>query len=413
MTATGVDLSTNDGLWAAPLEERGRWYRTLREEAPISFHPEPATERFEEGPGFWALARHADVLRASRSPELFCSGQGAVIRDLPPAYNEFFGSMLAMDDPRHARLRSLVSAGFTPGMMARIEADIRRAAVEIVAAADEGSGNFVDDIAARLPLRIICDMMGIPAESYDFVLQQTNIILDPGSNPVGVPRGRAVFEAGMALAGLMEELITRPGIRHGDSVTAALLQAEVDGQRLTTQEIQSFFVLLCAAGNETTRNAIAWGLLLLTNHPEQRRRLLDDFDAVATTAADEIVRYASPVNQFRRTVTADGVSLGEGAHRKVFAQGDKVVLLYGSANRDPSAFDDPERFDVTRDPNPHVGFGGPGPHYCLGAHLARREMVVLFEELFAAYPEITAVGEPERIMSNQIHGLRHLGYELR
>jgi cytochrome P450 len=418
MDTVQVDLSTNE-FWAAPLDERLAAYAMLRDEAPVSFHPEPATDRFPEGPGFWAVARHADVLEVSRSPERFCSGKGAVIRDLPPDYDEFFGSMLAMDDPRHARLRGLVSAGFTPRTMAKIEADIRRAASEIVAsAADGGTGNFVDDVAARLPLRIICDMMGIPRSEHEFVLRQTNIILDPGSNPDGVPRGKAIFEAGMALADLVAALVAhRDGTddndrRDGSDLTTALLRAEVDGERLTTREIQSFFVLLCAAGNETTRNAIAWGLYLLTNHPDQRAVLLADFDRVAMTAADEIVRYATPVNQFRRTVTTDGVTLGAGENRHRFDAGDKVVLLYGSANRDPRAFDEPDRFDVRRDPNPHVGFGGPGPHFCLGAHLARREMVVLFEELFAAYPDIASAGEPDRIVSNQLNGIRHLGYSL-
>ena len=414
ISASDIDLSTTEGFWTAPLAERIEAYRVLRDEAPFSFHPEPATERFPEGPGFWAIARHEDVLKASRSPELFCSGQGAVIRDLPTEYNEFFGSMLAMDDPRHARLRGLVSAGFTPRTMAKIEADIRRAAVETVTgAAERGTGNFVEDIAARLPLRIICDMMGIPAEQHDFVLQQTNVILDPGSNPDQTPRGKAIFEAGMALAGLMEEIVAERSTDHdGNDVTTALLNAEVDGERLTSQEIQSFFVLLCAAGNETTRNAIAWGLWLLTNHPDQRRLLLDDFDSLASKASDEIVRYITPVNQFRRTVTTDGATLGEGDEQHEFSAGDKVVLLYGSANRDPRAFDQPDRFDVTRDPNPHVGFGGPGPHFCLGAHLARREMVVMFEELFARFPDIESNGEPERILSNQLHGIRQLDYSL-
>ena len=409
-----IDLSDNEGFWAAPFDHRLAAYQTLREKAPISFHPEPATARFPEGPGFWAVARHEDVLTASKSPESFCSGQGAVIRDLPQEYNEFFGSMLAMDDPRHARLRGLVSAGFTPRTMAKIEADIRRAAVETVeATANGGTGNFVADVAAPLPLRIICDMMGIPKSEHAFVLQQTNVILDPGSNPEETPRGKAIFEAGMALAGLMEEMIAaRPAGHDGDDVTSALLKAELDGERLTTQEIQSFFVLLCAAGNETTRNAIAWGLWLLTNHPDQRHKLLGDFDALAPKACDEIVRYITPVNQFRRTVTTDGVTLGHGETQHVFSEGDKVVLLYGSANRDPLAFDDPERFDVARDPNPHVGFGGPGPHFCLGAHLARREMIVMFEELFTRFPSIAAIGEPERILSNQLHGIRQLDYEL-
>lgn len=402
LTVEEIDFSDHERFWRRPLDERRAAYARLRAEAPISFHPEPATARFPEGPGFWAVTRHADVLEASRKPELFSSAEGTSIRDLPVEYNEFFGSMLNMDDPRHARLRGLVSSAFTPRTMARIERDLAAiAASRVDRLLEEGPCDFVEVVAAPLPLNAISMMMGIPAVHHDLVIRQADIILDPGSTPAGVPRGQAVLEAGRTLAAMMDELIAE-GDPNGDDLTSALVRAEVNGERLTQQEIQSFFVLLTAAGNETTRNASTWGLRLLTEHPEQRAAWAADLDGVARTAVEEIVRYASPVIQFRRTVTNDGVTLG--GH--TFAKGDKVVLCYESANRDEAAFEAPNTFDVTRDPNPHVGFGGPGPHFCIGAHLARRQLTVLFKELLTRVPTLVADGPPERSVSSLLNGIR-------
>jgi cytochrome P450 len=401
-TVDEIDLSDHEGFWRRPLEERWAAYDLLRREAPISHHPEPATGRFPEGPGFWAVTRHADVLEASRTPELFSSASGTSIRDLPAEYNEFFGSMLNMDDPRHARLRGLVSAGFTPRTMAGIERDLAAIASGLVdRLLDEGPCDFVDVVASRLPLAAICRMMGIPEAYHDLVRHLSDVILDPGSTPAGVPRGQAILDAGRALAALMDEV--RVSLApDSDTLLGGLLRAEVDGQRLTQQEIQSFFVLLTAAGNETTRNASTWGLRFLTEFPDQRERWMTDFDRLAPTAVEEIVRYASPVIQFRRTVTRDGARLGD----HVFSQGDKVVLFYDAANRDESVFEQPGVFDVGRSPNHHVGFGGPGPHFCLGAHLARRQLTVLFRELLTRVPRIAAGGSPERITSSLLNGIR-------
>jgi len=398
----GIDFSDHDGFWRRPLEERWEAYARLRREAPVSYHPEPATDRFAEGPGFWAVTRHADVLEVSRSPQLFSSASGTSIRDLPAEYNEFFGSMLNMDDPRHARLRGLVSAAFTPRTMARIEADLAAIASGLVdRLLDEGPCDFVEVVSSKLPLQAICMMMGIPAEHHELVRRQSDIILDPGSTPAGVPRGRAVLEAGRALAGLMDEVVA--GLPDdSDTLLGALVRAEVDGQRLTQQEIQSFFVVLTAAGNETTRNASTWGLRFLTEFPDQRARWAADLDGMANTAVEEIVRYASPVIQFRRTVTRDGVRIGD----HVFAEGDKVVMFYESANRDELVFDRPDVFDLGREPNFHVGFGGPGPHFCIGAHLARRQLMVLFRLLLTRVPGLVADGPAERITSSLLNGIR-------
>jgi cytochrome P450 len=248
--------------------------------------------------------------------------------------------------------------------------------------------------------------MGIPDSLYEHVFDQTNVILgagDPEFVPPGASRIGAVIGAADALNEVMVDLAKVRTKHPTDDLTSVLLQAEVDGERLTPAELGSFFNLLVAAGNETTRNAISWGLVLLTQHPDQRRIWQDNFEAVAPTAVDEIVRYASPVIHFRRTVATDTVLSGQ-----PLAAGDKVVMFYNSANRDEAEFEHPERFDVRRQPNHHVGFGGPGPHFCLGAHLARREITVMFRELFTRIGDIEATNEPQRLRSNFIHGMKHV-----
>ena len=408
-----IDLSSTGRFWGLPEAERQQAFAQLRAEEPIRFFTERAyfldgKEVFPAGPGYWALTRHADVVEASRRADLFCSGRGASIADLPIEFNEYFGSMLHMDDPRHARLRGLVSRGFTPRTLARVEHQVEQVAGQIVNdLAGEGECDFVTEVAARLPVQIICDMMGVPESLHAEVLDNTNIILganDPEYVPPGANLLEAILTAGGTLAAMMTELATARQADPTDDITSALVHAEVDGERLGEAELASFFILLCTAGNETTRNAISHGLWALTEFPEQRRMWLEDFDAVTPTAVEEMVRWATPVIQFRRTVTADGTTLGD----HVFSAGDKVVLWYYSANRDEDVFDDPQRFDVRRSPNNHIGFGGPGPHFCMGAHLARREIGVMFRELLKSFPQIRATAEPERLRSNFINGIKHL-----
>ncbi|MET9342614.1 cytochrome P450 [Nonomuraea sp. NPDC003804] len=405
-----IDLSQIP-FWGLPQAERMAAFRRLRELDRPVFVKENPVPFIGAGEGYYALVRHADVVEASRNAEVFssepCSNS---IPDMPRWLAVYFGSMINMDDPRHARLRRIVSRAFTPRILAKMEDDLAVAATEIVdQAVEAGPGDFVEQIAARLPVRVICDMMGIPAKFHDMVLRRTNVILgnaDPEYTGVrpdfsrwNVAKGLGkLLHAGHSLnrlaAALGDERRKRP--------TGDLVSLLVNGdERLTPQELGSFFILLVVAGSETTRNAIAYGLKLFTDHPEQREHLMADFDGRITKACDEIVRYSTPVIQFRRTVTRD-----HGIYRK----GDKVLLFYNSANRDEAVFTDPDVFDITRDPNPHVGFGGPGPHYCLGAHLARREMTVMFRELFTRLPGIRAVGEPDFLLSNFINGVKHLTY---
>ncbi len=410
MDLADINLSDIEGFWTLPMTDREAAFAALRQQAPIHFE-EYETEYLPPGPGYWAITRHADIVEASRKPELFCSGQGTNVPDLPAEFNDFFGSMINMDDPRHARLRRLVSAGFTPRMLSKMEDDIRSGAHEIVnRVIDKGQCDFVNDVAGWLPVKIICDMMGIPESQYGYVFDQTNIILSNG-DPEFIPEDKnpleAFLEAGAALAMLINEIAESSRGRDRADLTTAMVNAEIDGDRLTVEEIQSFFVLLCAAGSETTRNAIAWGLHYLTNNPDQRDLLAADFDAHIAGAVEEIVRMATPVIHFRRTVTADGTELA--GH--TFDEGDKIVLFYNSANRDETVFDRPDQFDITRDPNPHVGFGGPGPHFCLGAHLARRQITEMYRELLTRVPDIHAVSEPDRLRSSFINGVKHLECE--
>jgi cytochrome P450 len=329
------------------------------------------------------------------------------IPDLPAEMNEFFGSMLAMDDPRHARLRGIVSRGFTPRALARLAHDVERRARALVdAVIDQGECDFVAKIAAPLPLGIICDMMGIPESQTQFVFDKTNIILGLGDPDYTAPGANVIIEAlnaGRALVELMNEIGKDRRANPKDDLTSQLLNAQIDGQTLTDQELASFFVLLVAAGNETTRNAISHGMKALSDHPAERAKWAADFEGVAPTAVEEIVRWASPVIHFRRTTTQDTELGGQ----KLRA-GEKIVLWYNSANRDEAVFADPYRFDLTRKPNEHVGFGGPGAHHCLGANLARREITVVFGEIFRRIPDLEISGEPAMLQSNFIHGIKRM-----
>jgi cytochrome P450 len=402
-------------FWGLPQAERMAVFRRLRQLDQPVFLTEQAVPFIKGGPGYYALVRHADVSEASRNAAVFssepCSNS---VPDMPRWLAVYFGSMINMDDPRHARLRRIVSRAFTPRILSKMEEDLATAAAEIVdQAIKEGPGDFVAQIAARLPVRVICDMMGIPATFHDMVLRRTNVILgnadpeytgiDPEFSRVNVARGLAkLLHAGFSL----NRLAARLGDERRRHPTGDLVSLLVNGEeRLTSQELGSFFILLVVAGSETTRNAIAYGLKLFTDHPDQRELLLDDFDGRVTKACDEIVRYSTPVIQFRRTLTRDHEMNGMS-----YKKGDKVLLFYNSANRDETVFRDPDAFDITRDPNPHVGFGGPGPHYCLGAHLARREMTVMFRELFTRLPGIRAEEEPDFLLSNFINGIKHLKY---
>ncbi len=414
-----VDL-TDVALWMGPQRESA--FAALRRDLPVSrqkglpfFDPENAdpdllAEQLARGlphPSdveWWAVTRHDDVMHASRHPHLFASGLGGTnIGDIPQEIAEFLGSMINMDAPRHTKLRMLVNRGFTPKQIARIEDTVRTRAKTIVdGISEKGQVEFVSEVAAALPLQIICDMMGIPLEDEKQIFDWTNVILGVG-DPEYVSTFEDLMAAGFGLfqygLNLAEERLANPQ----DDITTTLMHAEVDGERLTASEVGSFFVLLVAAGNETTRTAISHGLVQLSRHPDERAKWLADIDGVSPTAVEEIVRYATPVIHFRRTATEDTVIGGQPV-----AEGDRVVLFYNSANRDEKIFDDPYRFDLTRTPNDHVGFGAGGPHFCLGANLARREIRVMFEELLTRLPDIEISSEPDMLQSSFINGIKRV-----
>ncbi|MEW6271664.1 MAG: cytochrome P450 [Thermodesulfobacteriota bacterium] len=402
-----IDLSSLD-FWSLPWARREAAFATLRRERPIAFFAEPDLPFLPKGRGYFAITRHADVLEISRRPEVFCSGQGATsIPDMPTEMNEFYGSMINLDDPRHLRLRGIVSRRFTPRMVQSVMDDVERVTARVIdGVAGKGEVEFVSEIAAPMPLIIICNMMGIPESEHRLVFEKSNVILS-GGDPEYVPEGenpiQVFMEAGAALASLVRDLAQYRTKHPGDDLTSALVNTAIDGERLTDDEIASFFILLAVAGNETTRTAISHGLVALERHPDQARIWRSDFDAVAPTAVEEIVRWASPVIFMRRTVTQPVELSGQ-----KLEPGDKVILFYASANRDEDVLPEPFRFDVLRNPNSHVGFGGPGPHFCLGAHLARREITVMFRELFRRLPDIHTVGAPEQLRSAFINGIKRL-----
>ena len=403
-----IDLSSPE-FWTAPRDWRFGAFRTLRDEDPFRFFEEAQVENspIPRGPGYRALTRHQDIWQVSRSPELFCSGKGSNIGDMPVEINEFFGSMINMDDPKHFRLRSIVSKGFTPKEITALEESVRtRSAAVIDRMFERFPGrecDFVHEVAALMPLQIICDMMGIPESDEEMIFNWTNTILGVGDPEfVGtfedlVRVGGEIFSYALALG---EDRLKNPR----NDIASVMMQAVVDGERLTAQEFGSFFILLVVAGNETTRTAIAHGMHQLTLNRDQRTKWWGDYEGHLRTATEEIVRYATPVIHFRRTATRDTEINGQ-----PIKEGEKVVMFYQSGNRDERVFQDPDVFDITRPLQPaQVGFGAGGPHFCLGANLARREIGVMFDEIRRRVPDLEIIDEPTYLQSSFINGIKRM-----
>ncbi|MBP5941844.1 cytochrome P450 [Streptomyces acidiscabies] len=393
--ATVPDL-VDPSFWARPYDERVALFEELRA------LPQPAFVR-QQLPGvpwalgYRALVKYADIVEVSRRPQDFSSQGATSIVGMPPELDEYYGSMINMDNPEHARLRRIVSASFGRATVPELEARATRIARGIIRdLVERGPGDFVRPVAAEMPIAVLGDMMGLPEEDHDLLFDLSNKIVEPAG-------GEAVVEAsrrlGDYIAQLREDRLAHP---RADVITK-LVRVQADGEYLNRQELVSFFILLVIAGMETTRNAISHALVLLTEHPEQRRLLLADFDRYAKGAVEEVLRVSTPINWMRRVAARDCEMNG---HR--FRKGDRLFLFYWSANRDASVFPDPYRFDITRGSNAHLTFGAVGPHVCLGAHLARLEITVLYRELLAALPEIRAVGQPHRLDSSFIEGIKQV-----
>jgi cytochrome P450 len=408
----GADLPNTDlgslEFWGQPADDRDRYFEQLRRDAPISRHapPEDILGLPDQGRlEYWAIVRYDDIRRISRDPETFRSGDGVQFGDAPPEMLEASQSFLAMDAPRHSKLRGLVSSAFTPRQVARIEEGIRANAKRIVAeAAPTGGGDFVDLIARRLPLQTISDLLGVPEADRERVMEAADMLVS-ATDPEAFGDRPPIEVLGGALWTLTEyatELAKHREQHPVDDLMTALVQAEVDGDRLTHAEIAAFLVLLSVAGNDTSRHTTSHAIRALTLHPAQRELLLEDLDARLPDAVEEFVRWASPVMTFRRTTTRE-VEL----HGETLPPGEKVVLFYHSGNRDERAFERPWEFDVTRSPNRHLGFGGGGPHYCMGASLARTQLHAIFSEMLRVMPDIEA-GEPVLLRSAFIHGIKRM-----
>lgn len=398
--------------WTRPANERDAAFAWLRANEPRPYCPERDTQGNPRGGGFWALTRYDDIREVSRRAGDFCSGQGTLIFDQSQAMLEYRSSVITMDDPEHTRVRKIVSRGFTPRSLERVRADVDQQSRAILDSVRErGACDFVTEVAALLPLRIVNDMMGVPRSHERRIFDLTNIIMgasDPEYVPDQSPRavGSAIYAASDELAALLAELANDRINNPRDDVITALVAARNE-DNLSPQELAAFFILLITAGNETTRNAIAHGMHALTLFPDQRALWLADPQTNTKAAVEEIVRWASPVLHMRRTVTRDGVMLGD----QVFERGDKVVLWYRSGNQDEDYFERGTEFDITRKQIAHLGFGAPGPHYCLGANLARLELSIFFLKLFSTLPDIRTVGEPDYLRANFVHGIKHLQVE--
>ena len=401
-----IDLSATE-FWNAPRDYRESAFAKLRNEDPFRFFEEMELAIAPKGPGYIALTRHDDIWHVSRNPQLFCSGKGSNIIDLSQELNEFFGSMINMDDPKHFRLRSIVSKGFTPREISRIEEYVKIKARTIIDSvlnefADK-EFDFVDAVAAKFPLQIICEMMGIPAEDERQIFEWTNTILGAGDPDFGGSFEK-LMEAAIGMFSYAQALGEARLANPTDDLTSVMMHAVVDGERLSSQEFGSFFILLVVAGNETTRNAITHGMVALTENQDQRAKWFGDFETHTKTAVEEIVRWATPVIHFRRTATQDTEINGF-----PIKQNQKVVLFYNSGNRDERIFAEPFKFDIARVAQPtQIGFGAGGPHFCLGANLARREIAVMFDEIRRRAPNLQITGEPAYLQSSFINGIKRI-----
>jgi cholest-4-en-3-one 26-monooxygenase len=391
-----IDLYSPDTYVAGMPHDQ---YEVLRATAPVYHHPDP-----QLAAGYWAVTNYADVVTISRNPELFSSNaETCFISEMPEESKvEQRHSMVNMDPPEHTRQRSLVNRGFTPRTIGKLHEKIAEVCDAIVdEAIAKGEGDFVTMIAAELPLIVIAELIGVPFEDRHKLFTWSNKMLSGDDPAVTNPEETMAAMAEVYL--YANELAADRRANPRDDIITRLISPDLDGNVLSEFEFDIFFVLLMVTGNETTRNALSGGMQALIENPEQWERLKADPAGLKATAAEEIVRWVSPVMDFRRTVMADtelsGVKL---------KAGDKVIMYYPSANRDETVFENANTFDIGRDPNPHIGFGGGGPHFCLGRHLAKLEMELMLESLARKVARVELTGPIDRLRSNFINGIKSM-----
>jgi cholest-4-en-3-one 26-monooxygenase len=391
----GIDLIDPDSYADGVPHEM---FARLRREAPVCRHEQPGATPF------WAITRYRDIVSVSRDWATYSSERRGALLGEPP--EEALATqrlmMLNMDPPRHSKLRALVNKGFTPRQIGQLTEPVRRVCNELVdAIAARGTCDFVTEIAAELPLQVIAELLGIPQADRHQVFEWSNTMV--GSDD---PEWRGTPEdsqnAAMAMYGYANELVEQRKDSPRDDLVSVLMQAEVDGERLTEMEFDLFFLLLAVAGNETTRNLISGGMLALFQHPDERRRLSED-RSLLDTAVEEMLRWVTPVMQFQRTAQRDTEVAGVR-----IAEGERVALYYVSANRDETVFDEPMRFDVGRSPNEHLTFGAGGPHFCLGNSLAKLEIRTVFDVLLDRLPDLELAAPPRKLRSNFLNGIKSM-----
>jgi cytochrome P450 len=402
-------------FWSTTAEEREKTFEVLRVERPITWQPpfEDNLLPVEDDYGYWAITTHRHLVEVTRRPEDFLSGPGIVGDNMPTEMLEAAQSIIAMDPPRHTKLRRLVASAFTPKQMRRIEDQIKANATKVVdnliekaRASDDGWVDWVSECGALLPMHNFNDMMGVPDGERQRTSHEMSVFMSWGDDEVSGATQEQKFATMFQALVFMHELAQRAVTARRENPTGdlftSLAQAEVDGEQLTDHEIGSFFVLLTIAGNDTTRQSLAHGLRALSTHPDQRAWLAEDLEGRTQTAVEEMVRWATPIMTFRRTASRDceldGVEI---------TQGDKLVMFYCSANRDEQAIERPHELDLSRSPNPHISFGGGGIHHCLGNQLARFQLRALFIELLTRCPDIVA-GEPELSPDSFFHVVKRM-----
>ncbi len=376
------------------------WFAQLRREAPVYWHPDP--EGFNEG--FWAVTRYDDCVGVNRDYEHFSSSRkGTLFHDMDEEMlDQQRMMMLNMDPPLHTRYRRLVNKGFTPRMVRDLQASVIASTDSILdAVCERGSADFVEQISAELPLQVIAELMGIPKEDRHLVFDWSNRMIG-ADDPEYQVSAEVAGQAAMELYAYADQLCEQKRLDPHTDLFSVLTQAELDGDSLSQLELDLFFLLLSVAGNETTRNLISGAMVAFFDNPDQWVRLRDD-RSLLDSAVEEMLRYVTPVMHFRRQAASD-VVLGD----QKIAEGDKVVFWHISANRDETVFADPDRFDIARTPNNHMAFGGGGPHFCLGANLARMEIRVMFDRLLDRLPDIHLDGDVQRLRSNFINGVKHI-----